>query len=133
METFWRLIILGTHLQPVLTKNASITTRRCKKIRDHLVHSHYQQPQTSPLTWLHNPLVGTYSCGHCVACKFIQKDSKLIKRFDNKKEFKINTLFNCNSAGLVYLLECSCGLKYVGKTFRPFKSSIRRTCDLLRV
>ena len=37
------------------------------------------------------------------------------------KEYNINSRFDCDSSGVVYLLGCKvCGMQYVGSTFIPF-------------
>lgn len=35
------------------------------------------------------------------------------------KEYKIGQLITCTTVGVVYMLECECGLQYIGRTSRP--------------
>ncbi len=36
-------------------------------------------------------------------------------------EYRINSGFDCDSSGVVYLLGCKvCGVQYIGSTFTPF-------------
>ncbi|MEE6521975.1 hypothetical protein FKM82_020351 [Ascaphus truei] len=44
---------------------------------------------------------------------------------NNQKEtFKIKQYMNCHTEYVIYLLECPCGLQYVGKTKRAIKTRI---------
>lgn len=35
------------------------------------------------------------------------------------KDYSIQQLITCNTVGVVYMLECDCGLQYIGRTSRP--------------
>ncbi|CAH2324776.1 Hypothetical predicted protein, partial [Pelobates cultripes] len=70
------------------------------------------------------PPKGTYQCGRCVACMYIAKGSKTLTNSTDSDTINVRQFFNCNTTGIVYLLTCKCGLKYVGKTIRPFKKRI---------
>uniref|UniRef100_A0A8C5P7I8 Reverse transcriptase domain-containing protein n=1 Tax=Leptobrachium leishanense TaxID=445787 RepID=A0A8C5P7I8_9ANUR len=123
-ERYWPLLTQDLHLQKALTKHASITSRRCSNIGDQVVHSHFSTVNSPKTSWLNKPPIGTFKCGKCKGCKYIQKDSKEFTNFDNSERFMVKDFSNCNTSGIVYLLTCSCGVKYIGKTFRPLKLRI---------
>uniref|UniRef100_A0A8C5M1L9 Reverse transcriptase domain-containing protein n=1 Tax=Leptobrachium leishanense TaxID=445787 RepID=A0A8C5M1L9_9ANUR len=125
MDRYWPLLTLDPHLKESVGPRATITNRRCKNLKDLLVHSHYEKTKLETTSWLRNNLKGTYSCGRCKSCANILKDSKVIHDTRQEKTFLIHNFFNCNTSGLVYMITCGCGKKYVGKTFRPFKYRIR--------
>uniref|UniRef100_A0A8C5W8X4 Reverse transcriptase domain-containing protein n=1 Tax=Leptobrachium leishanense TaxID=445787 RepID=A0A8C5W8X4_9ANUR len=125
MDRYWPLLTLDPHLKELIGPHATITNRRCRNLKDMLVHSHYEKTTSLTTRWLCNNLKGTYSCGRCKSCPNILKDSKVIQDTRHEKSFVIQSFFNCNTSGLVYMITCGCGKKYIGKTFRPFKYRIR--------
>ncbi|CAH2324294.1 Hypothetical predicted protein, partial [Pelobates cultripes] len=90
-------------------------------------HTYGSHLKTTPqkTSWLKSPVLGTYQCGKCKACRFIRRPSKTFPDSLGTQEFKVKNFFNCQSKGLIYLLSCSCKKLYVGKTFRMFKLRIR--------
>lgn len=97
-----------------------IIYRRGRSIGDHLVHSFYQST-SQPSHWLSHPFKGTFKCGSCIACSSILKGNKFVSIHTSHW---IRTFINCKSLGLVYLATCACGVQYVGKTTREFRSPI---------
>lgn len=67
-------------------------------------------------------LSGFYACGRCPACKqcrFNMKKRKEFASFSTNKTYHIKNLITFSTRGVVYMLECSCGLQYIGRTSRP--------------
>ena len=51
------------------------------------------------------------------------KRTKKFQSYTNKEQFKVDKLITCSSTHVTYVLECECGLQYVGRTTR--KLSVR--------
>ena len=57
----------------------------------------------------------------CHICKFVKEGRNFSNRMGNKKYF-INYDFDCESRGIVYLLECEkCCKQYIGSTTTSFR------------
>lgn len=56
------------------------------------------------------------------ACKHSKTNIKKRKEFRaqaTNRQYIIQDLITCSTVGIVYMLECECGLQYVGRTSRP--------------
>ncbi|CAJ0953387.1 unnamed protein product [Ranitomeya imitator] len=91
----------------------------------------------SPSLYLHSKLTagnsawltykGFFKCGHhpCKTCNFVRKTTSFTSSVTGIT-YPIRTHMNCNSEGVIYLIECDlCKLQYVGCTVGPLK---RRFC-----
>lgn len=72
---------------------------------------------------------GFYRCLKCKACKEagISRKCGVIKDFSNTHSNKIHKIrehLTCDAINVVYLLECPCGLRYIGRTSRKCKTRI---------
>ena len=57
----------------------------------------------------------------CKMCKSVSESDSFYSHATSK-EYKSNFSFNCDSSGVVYLLDCVvCGVQYVGSTNTPFR------------
>ncbi|OCT70398.1 hypothetical protein XELAEV_18037316mg [Xenopus laevis] len=74
-------------------------------------------------TWLENKTKGCHKCGGCLACPFIEKASTCLGRTD-KPTYTLKHFMNCKTTGVIYLMNCKCGKRYVGKTKREFRRRI---------
>ncbi|XP_073494267.1 uncharacterized protein [Phyllobates terribilis] len=66
---------------------------------------------------------GFFPCKMCKACQILVPMASLKDAFG--RNFVIRQHLNCSSTGVVFCLECTCGLKYVGKTTRDLKTRVR--------
>ncbi|OCT72087.1 hypothetical protein XELAEV_18035061mg [Xenopus laevis] len=64
-----------------------------------------------------------HKCGHCKCCKFIKKCTH-INHINNGKKYKIRNFINCQTKAVIYLIECECSIRYVGKTKRALGTRI---------
>ncbi|OCT89092.1 hypothetical protein XELAEV_18017710mg [Xenopus laevis] len=117
----WHILEQDKDLSEAIGNNPTITFRRCKNLRDQLVHSHLSN-DTKP-TWLENKTKGCYKCGGCQACPFIEKASICLGRLDIPT-YTLKHFMNCKTSGVIYLMNCGCGKRYVGKTKREFRRRI---------
>ena len=77
--------------------------------------------------------IGRKKCGkECPACPFV-REGKLVKL--NKSSWTINSVVNCESNNIIYLIECSkqgCHELYIGESSRPLKERIKKYRDYIR-
>ncbi|OCT96309.1 hypothetical protein XELAEV_18013984mg [Xenopus laevis] len=117
----WHILEQDKDLSEVIGSNPTITFRRSKNLRDQLVHSHLSN-DTKP-TWLGNKTKGCYKCGGSQAWPFIEKTSTCLGRLDIPT-YTLKHFMNCRTSGVIYLMNCECGKRYVGKTKREFRRRI---------
>ena len=89
--------------------------RRPRSFRDILVRAElHQSPSQS-----HDGLC--QSCGdkRCHTCRQIRQTSTF-NSHTTGSTFKIRCNVNCKSKNVIYVLQCKCGLQYVGETDQPF-------------
>lgn len=70
--------------------------------------------------------VGFSRCGShpCKTCRYA-KPVKMFHDSDHATSFNIKSYINCNSVGVVYVIECTkCDLLYVGNTTRKLKTRV---------
>lgn len=121
IKKHWRILQSDPSLKEICAEPPRFTFKRARNIRDRLVHS--DMKVSNPTTWLSNPPIGFYKCGHCAQCS----NSTNAKHFSHPmtgKSFSINSFINCNSTHVIYLLKCPCGLVYIGQTKRQLKIRI---------
>ncbi|OCT78766.1 hypothetical protein XELAEV_18029856mg [Xenopus laevis] len=95
-----------------------MTARRAPSLRDRLTNSHFvNSKQENAINWLPKCVKGMYKCGHCKCCKFIHKCSEF-SHLQKNKNYTIHSFINCKTTAVVYLIECDCPLRYIGKTKR---------------
>lgn len=81
---------------------------------------------------------GFDNCGKCKACV----ESGILKRKRIKKNlsasngktiYKLGDFSTCNTEGVVYMIECPCGKRYIGRTCRKVKTRIREHWQNIRL
>lgn len=93
-----------------------ICFRRAKNLKDHLVRSKLPNEL--------DEVGGMFRCGNkrCKVCQNVIEGSKF-KSFVEDRIFHINHHFDCNSEGVIYLVDCrKCGKQYVGCTITSFRT-----------
>ena len=74
--------------------------------------------------FIFDQLKGYYRCKRCRVCSLSVNKQRCVTAFVStatNKEYKIGPCITCASTGVVYLLQCPCGLQYVGRTKRSFQ------------
>lgn len=104
--------------QEVQLEKPLFAFRKNKNIRNSLVKT-YRDIKTPLQTTLFGlKAVGNNKCGSCSICDACIITSEMVF---NNITVKCNTLSNCRSKNLIYLLVCPCGLGYVGETGRELR------------
>ncbi|OCT88162.1 hypothetical protein XELAEV_18016787mg, partial [Xenopus laevis] len=111
----------ANYLKEVIGESPQISYRWSNNLYDRLIQSHYIN--LTKTTWLSHNTKGCYRCGDCVACPFVSKRTTFLGRLDIK-EYTIKHLINCKTTGIIYVMECICGKRYVGKTKRQIMEHV---------
>lgn len=74
------------------------------------------------MDWLTKKQKGFVHCTKCKACK-IGRNTQVITDFMGKP-FNIMERITCETSYVVYVIECHCGLRYIGSTICPLKKRI---------
>ena len=116
----WPILKGDVVLGPALPERPQFIYRKAPSLRDRLAPG-VTDPPIIPRPRLFNFLSGFYACGRCATCKHAKSNIKKRKSFVSnvtKTEYPIKQLITCSTIGVVYMLECKCGLQYVGRTSR---------------
>ena len=92
-----------------------VSFRRAKNLKDNLVRA-----KLAPLQQ-EDQLKGCYQCGksRCQVCEHMSKGDKFVCHVTGK-EYRINSRFDCDSSGVVYLLSRKvCGMQYEAARLPP--------------
>ncbi|XP_073481353.1 uncharacterized protein [Aquarana catesbeiana] len=120
----WSIISSDPQLSKVLPRKPTFVYRKARRIRDKIVKNVPDPPKD--FSTLFNQK-GFFRCKKCKACRSTnQNDRKITSFMSNTKEqaYKIDKLITCCSTHVTYVLECSCGLQYVGRTTRALSVRI---------
>ena len=111
------MVSRNSYLKEVFPRPPITAYKRQPNIRNLLVRA--KVPKNSNQT---RKLKGMFKCGKgCPACPFIREE-KNIKI--NKKQWKLNSKFDCNTYNVVYAIKCkkdNCNQSYIGETKRMLK------------
>lgn len=66
--------------------------------------------------------IGTFPCGLGDCCASLE--CRIMATLSGERKWKSRHFVDCDTIGIVCLLQCLCGAFYVGKTHRPFKRRI---------
>ena len=116
----WSILKNDRVLGPVLPARPQFIYKIAPSLRDRLAPS-VLNPPIPRENKLFTFLGGFYACGRCVSCKHSKTNVKKRKKFlsfATSREYEIKQLITCDTVGVVYMLQCGCGLQYVGRTSR---------------
>lgn len=108
----WHLLGSDPVLGSKLSSRPTITYRKAPSTSDFLVSSSPEVTKKSG--WLSSGK-GFVKCSTCKACKHGISKTMYRTAF-NTTPTKIDKLITCKTEIAIYILECSCGLQYVGST-----------------
>lgn len=116
----WEILKRDKILGTVLPPRPRFIYRRPPTLRDMLAPI-VGDPPVVKENRIFNFLSGFYACGKCPACKQCKHNLKMRKEFTasaTNRKYQIKNLITCDTEGVVYMLQCDCGLQYVGRTSR---------------
>ncbi|XP_041431933.1 uncharacterized protein LOC121397896 [Xenopus laevis] len=118
VSKYWNVLRQDPILAAVLDPHPSFVFKRNRNLASWLSKSLYDSRRGgNNKTWLRYK--GNYRCGRirCKSCHYLLV-SKEFRSTSTGRTYGIRRYFNCASIGVVYLVTCSCGAQYVGKTVR---------------
>ncbi|XP_056376037.1 uncharacterized protein LOC130273370 isoform X1 [Hyla sarda] len=126
LHKHWPIVMNDPFLRDTLPQKPGVTFRRGKTLRNIIAPSRLKTHNHQPVNFL--TTTGAYRCGHnrCKCCANLHHRAKTFTSKITGETFQIKTLLNCSSQYVVYLLDCQCGLQYVGRTIRCLRERITK-------
>ncbi|XP_072000686.1 uncharacterized protein [Engystomops pustulosus] len=124
LQNNWDILLSDSRLHLHIPKKTKLISRRAQNLKDALTSSHFQRPTTSIGTGLR--LRGSFPCGDCSICPrmVVSKDSFLHPK--NHSKFRLRDYVNCRTKNVIYVLQCSCPMIYVGQTGQELRRRIQQ-------
>ncbi|XP_069499168.1 uncharacterized protein [Ambystoma mexicanum] len=114
----WKKIYRGKEVLPPL-----VAFRKSQNLRNILIRNDVTEMQIPQVRqtrlWGLPEVKGHFPCGNCSMCGQT-KETRLLQILPDVK-WVFTEMTNFNTANVVYLITCPCGLHYVGKTNRQCK------------
>lgn len=115
----WHVLESDQLLAPILLERPSVVFKGASSLSSQVAPS-VQDPPRENRTFLKN-LTGYHRCKKCQVCNLNKcKDRKIIQSSTGKTH-EVEPFITCLSKGVVYLIQCPCGLQYVGRTKRELR------------
>ncbi|XP_069460848.1 uncharacterized protein [Ambystoma mexicanum] len=128
IKKFWPLIQISLPDEPL----PRMALKRGKNLKDILTHSRLNKKSQRSEIWSMREIVGHHPCGACNVCKLTKK----ITSFKiEERDWQIKHFSNCKTPNVIYVIECPCGMRYVGQPKRQVNKRIgeHRSCIRCRV
>lgn len=100
-----------------MSDHPSVNFPKERSLRDNLTSSKFSKPLSNP-----DMPVGTFPCSSYSYCQ--HQDTRSVLILPDGTVWRRHPYIDCNSKGIVYLLNCPCGAFYVGITRREFHRRI---------
>ncbi|XP_041446981.1 uncharacterized protein LOC121403153 [Xenopus laevis] len=124
IKRFWPILQQDKILKHHCSNPPLFSYKRGQTLRDKLCPSELRK-DPNPTSWLlRSWKKGTFPCMGCVCCSSVTKGDTVYHPITGKK-YKLYSYATCDTAGVVYLLKCPCGMVYVGQTSRQVKERIK--------
>lgn len=110
-------------LAPVLPPKPQVTFRRSRTVKNIIAPSKLMKPKSGPLfdirTYFDNRIV-IFQCqkSRCLTCQSIPHGCSEITT-NRDRSIQIKQFITCSTKFIIYVLRCSCGLLYIGRTIHP--------------
>ncbi len=117
LQKHWNILSDDTTTSTLFDTPPICATRRCKNLKDILVHTKEIDDQ--------DQLGGTYPCGRnrCLTCAYTNKEPQVVAP---DGVWNIRNSYQCTSKNLVYVITClQCGQLYIGETKRLLAERFR--------
>lgn len=111
----WPIIMTNASLKQILPDSPTFTFQKAYSMHNDVVRTSPELENKS--NWL-SPRKGFFKCSTCRACKFGVNTSHYTTAFATNK-IELRSHFNCRTEYAVYLLQCTCRLRYIGSTKLP--------------
>ena len=121
----WHILKGDKDLGKLLPEKPRIVYKRAPTLRNLIVKSVVEPPSKPGYSFFSGK--GFYPCKNCNACRKSQKFQKKRTEFvatNTGETHVIRDFIGCHTEAVVYVLQCSCNLQYVGRTKRALKVRI---------
>lgn len=118
----WHLLGNDRIINTFLPANPQVIFKGILSLRDRIAPN-IVDPPTKRLSFFQN-LSGYHQCRRCQVCTLNKSKTRRTESFistSTSREHKIEPFVTCSSTGVVYLLQCPCGLQYIGRTKRSMQ------------
>lgn len=128
----WHILGNDRLLKTILPPKPQVVFRGVPSLRDKLAPNIIDPPTNIPHFF--GEFTSYYQCRRCQVCSLNGCKARRSTSFTSSvtsKEFKIEPLITCSSERVVYLLQCPCGLQYVGRATAPSRSILTSILTIL--
>ena len=116
----WHILKNDSILGPALPSVPQVIFRGVSALR-HRLAPNVIEPPPPRMTFL-DSYTGFYQYRNCRVCSLngcTHRRTHVFTSTSTSEEHKIKPFITCSTEGIVYLLQCPCGLQYIGRTKRP--------------
>lgn len=120
IKKLWHILTNDLTLNTILRAKPQVVYRGAHSLRG-AVATNIIDPPAIKRGFFDN-LTGFYQCRRCRVCslnRFSHRRTHTFRSSSTQVEFVIMPFITCSTKGVVYLLQCPCGLQYVGRTKCP--------------
>lgn len=116
----WFILRNDPILKDLIPTRPLITFRRAPTIKNLLAPSRLKQHRNINAELSSNRENGSFKCAQprCKCCDIIKHNVTSFKSTHSKEIFPIKYNLTCQSQYVIYLVECTCGHQYVGRTIQ---------------
>lgn len=122
MSKYCFILKKNPFLEKSLASKPCVIYRRSKNLKNTLAPSQLKTT-LSKNSSENNKKPGSFMCKHnkCKCCQIIANGVSQIKSYTTNESFNIEHKLNCGPSNLIYVINCTCGLQYVGKTSQTLR------------
>lgn len=129
MNKHWHLLKEDPYLNKSITTKPCIIHRRARTLKSVLAPSHFKNKNITNKNDDHPTIEiknGSFKCHHsrCKCCLNINDKIDIIQSSTTNKMFNIKSHMDCGSSFIIYLIQCKCGLQYVGRTTQTLRMRV---------
>lgn len=102
--------------------------RRARTLKNYLAPSKFQLKNVASKMPIRKGKLGSFKCQNkrCLCCATISHNKKTFKSNNTGESFEIKQSLNCDSTHVIYILECTCSLQYVGRTKQTLRARLNK-------
>lgn len=119
MKRHWHVLRSDPILGPLLPNRPVFTYRKAQNLNQQISQKILDPPKIPKLKGK-----GFHRCGVCIGCRTTGGLKPAVFKYKShvtNVEFECKPATSCGTKNVIYLLQCPCGLQYVGRTKRLFK------------
>ncbi|XP_075431149.1 uncharacterized protein LOC142468425 [Ascaphus truei] len=131
VNKYWHIIKNDEIIGDMVPDKPVVIFKRAKTLKDKLAPSALPKNNLTINRWLPS-IKGFFGCTTYKACVYRATDKHQFVCNVTKKKYTINKHITCRSNYIIYLIECPCGLQYVGKTKRQMNIRILEHIGIVR-